>query len=322
MGAGRDVLVVAAYRMLLNLAGLLLPLSSPMNPSIWVSLNYGTLAAGGLVGYLFGFRRPQKITLAMTPVLFAWYPYTMPIAMFELGILDPLATPMIYEKHGDKAVSLVSSLTSFGIAASGLLLLLPPFLPFLLLPSVLLLPSITRKTNVKQAVASSLNVETALFAASTFVLGGLYTIFLARMSGVPYAKYMLAAAAVSMGIVRLASHRLQKWLYAFIMAAGLGFMAFAFNYMLFLSFILPYAVIYPMITMMAGKRGGKDPTTAINAAFAGVGTGSAVLPAASRSVNVLAFPSVLIVIGALMAIVNKLQSTPFYRVNKKFANWL
>ncbi len=110
--------------------------------------------------------------LAMTPLLFIWYPYTMPIAMFGLGILDPLATPMIYEKHGDKAVSLVSSLTSFGIAASGLLLLLPPFIPFLLLPSVLLLPSMSRKTNVKQAVASSLNVETALFAASTFILGG------------------------------------------------------------------------------------------------------------------------------------------------------
>ncbi len=46
-GARRDVLVIAAYRMLLNLAGLLLPLSSPMDPSIWVSLNYGTLAAGG-----------------------------------------------------------------------------------------------------------------------------------------------------------------------------------------------------------------------------------------------------------------------------------
>jgi hypothetical protein len=319
VGLRRDIAIVVTYRMLLNLAGLLLPLSTPMDASTWVSINYGALAIGGLIGYLSGFRAPQKIFMAMIPIFFIWYPYTMPLIMIGLGILDPLATPLIYEAYGDKALSLVYSLTSFSIAASGLFLLVPPFIPFMVLPFTLFLPSITRKVNVRQAVSSTLNMEIIIFASSTFILGGLYTIFLARVSGMPYSRYELAIAAASMGLMRLLSYKIKSWVYELIIMAGFGFMAFLLNAELFLLFILPYSMIYPVIAMVAGKRGGRDPTTAINAAFAGVGTGSAILPEASKYINALIFPIALIIMNGLMIMLNEVNHRLY--LNRKYKSY-
>jgi len=73
-----------------------------------------------------------------------------------------------------------------------------------------------------------------------------------------------------------------------------------------LLFIIPYSLVYPLVTMSAGK-GSKDPMTSINAAFAGTSTGESIMPTLFHydKYLVIAFSASLIILPLVAYYGNK-----------------
>lgn len=308
-------ILVGIQRFSLLYATLYIPLGFRVNTYLWVSLSYAALAVGGLLGYLVGFRRWLAfVAMVLSALTLVYRPLLIPLLMI-IGMLHSIIIPNAYSMFGNRGVAKSYTASSLAYLLSGLAIyLIKEPAPLLVTALLVLLPPIRRSVKESIGYMSSFIVNLDFlgiipYTISTFIVGGLYTIYLSTIPRFgDYERVVLAMSAGLMGVLRWISDRLVNGvLWVSVALTGLTFLVYSMypSIVTALLFIIPYSLVYPLVTMSAGKVG-KDPVTSINAAFAGTSTGESIMPVIFHynKYLVLAFSVVLILMPAL-AIVNK-----------------
>jgi hypothetical protein len=280
-------LLVGVQRFSLLYATLYIPLAFKADTYLWVSLGYAALAVGGLMGYLLGFRRWFSIpTIVLAVLVLLYKPLLIPLLGF-LGMLHSIIVPNAYVMFGNSGVAKSYTASSIAYLLSGLAIYFTkepvPLLATLLL---IFLPAIRRSVRESIGYMYSFMVNLDFlwvipYTVSTFIVGGLYTVYLSTMPNFDgYEKVILALSAGLMGVLRWISDRfVDEVLWISVALTGVMFILYSFypGVVTALLFIVPYSLVYPLVTMSAGK-GSRDPMTSINAAFAGTSTGESIMP--------------------------------------------
>jgi len=319
MGVMNDsayALLVGVQRFSLLYATLYIPLAFKINTYLWVSFGYAALAMGGLLGYLLGFRRWFSIlTIALAVLTLFYKPLLIPL-LGLLGMLHSIIIPNAYVMFGNSGVAKSYTASSIAYLLSGLAIYFTkepvPLLATLLL---ILLPTIRR--SVRESIGYMYSFVVNLdflwiipYTVSTFIVGGLYTVYLSTMPNFDgYEKVILALSAGLMGVLRWISDRfVDGVLWISVALTGVMFIIYSFypGVVTALLFIIPYSLVYPLVTMSAGK-GSKDPMTSINAAFAGTSTGESIMPTLFHydKYLVIAFSASLIILPLVAYYGNK-----------------
>jgi len=280
-------MLVGVQRFSLLYATLYIPLAFKELTYLWVSLGYASLAIGGFIGYLFGFKKWFVIPTVILSVLALLFKQALVPLLIFLGALHSVIVPNAYSLFGNRGVAKSYTASSVAYLISGLVIYFTKT-PIPLLATVLLtlLPSINREA--KEVTRYMVNFIVKLdfvsiipYTMVTFIVGGLYTVYLSTIPSFgDYGRVILALSAGLMGVLRWISDKyVDNALWVSVALTGVAFIIYALypSIATALIFIAPYSLVYPLVTMTAG-RGSKDPVTSINAAFAGTSTGESIMP--------------------------------------------
>lgn len=303
--------LVGVQRFALLYITLYIPLYFIHNTYLWVSLAYASLAIGGFLGYMVGFRRIYTLPMAALAVLSLYNSAALIPLLGFIGMLHSIIIPNAYVVYGNRGVAKSYTSSTIAYLASGVAIYFLRTSALALVVLLLaLLPDINRgirrsASYMVSFVANAEFISIIPFTVATFIVGGLYTVYLSTVNLLgQYNRVALALSAVLMGTLRWISDRIaDKSLWASTALSAVSFIAFTKYPSLAtaLAFISSFSLIYPLVTMSAGKRG-KDPVTSINAAFAGTSTGESIMPTLFRynTYLVYAFAVLLVVLSLLM----------------------
>lgn len=280
-------ILVGVQRFSLLYATLYIPLAFRESTYLWVSLGYASLAIGGFIGYLFGFKKWFIIPMVILSVLTLPFKQALVPLLAFLGALHSVIVPNAYSLFGNRGVAKSYTASSVAYLVSGLVIYFTKTpIPLLVTVLLTLLPSINREAKevTRYMVKFIINLDFLSiipYTIATFIVGGLYTVYLSTIPNFgDYGRLILALSAGLMGVLRWVSDRyVDNALWVSIALTGVAFVIYTIypSIVTALIFIAPYSLVYPLVTMTAG-RGSKDPVTSINAAFAGTSTGESIMP--------------------------------------------
>ncbi len=232
---------------------------------IFFTLTVGTNALGSLVGFLLYPLLGRKLYLlsclgglGSMPFL----PYSIPIAVFSVSLLNPLLTPLGVEKHFTKELYFAFS---SGFLLSSLFVYLKLIFPVILVSSILVLlikGPMVRRTSLREIILTFPSRKVIWLMASNFAVYGAFAVIVNRDTSLYVALFYVAVS-----ISRILTRRLNLSLplgLGLLAVGTVAFMVTGFQPLTFLLGLL-YGPLHPIMADEAGKMG--DPLVTVNYVF-------------------------------------------------------